>query len=673
LLRFPSILSGQLSVADDNGAPLCTNSFTLPPPTVQALTLTELVPGPANTSCLYAITSPPLIASGPDDPSASLTLTGVLNNGVVVTESFAVLPELVDPSLGLPAGTVGARLMAGGGARIAASATAFINQPAYLVSGTSIPLTVDVPLAVPLGQQIARGFASVQVSRAVVFDPNELVADPNTGATSPEPPSNTVMFVAPQRLTPPVPPSAPQVVPTHTVTHVYYAPADAIGAASYSLPFDASASAPAVSGYNLDRAALTALFEADASRRITAGLLDPNPSVTEYADLETWIQALPAWLDAYNQGPGAGATPLDSTSVLTDPAGRRAFIEHFYGGLLDGELRALADVPGNANAFAQLNGDLVEPKAAQLVDSVNGFGFERYVYALRSQNSAGTSSSRTPSAGPIYTRTVRPPLPPVLFKVTVQPSTEAFIVGWALTGDPDIAGYLVYRADDPASLDDLRWFGADASHPSDPNTLAVPQVNPGQFLPLSLSPGTGDSRLIGLVNDPRLFARDYQGSNMGEVPLPSGPPPDDVIGVYRLADFDVGAAGGQPGAFNYWSPPPTGRISQLVSDSPTSSRIVGLRLGLGRGVPVVVVATYGAARRTMGLVPVQRIAFIDGAMPPPAAGPPPAPIAIDPNATSTWSPVAVGQAPTYAVVAVDIAGNQSTRSATVTVPALVTS
>ena len=41
--------------------------------------------------------------------------------------------------------------------------------------------------------------------------------------------------------------------------------------------------------------------------------------------------------------------------MLTDAGGQRALIEHFYGGLLDDELRALADVPGNSAAFAQVN------------------------------------------------------------------------------------------------------------------------------------------------------------------------------------------------------------------------------------------------------------------------------------------------------------------------------
>ena len=50
--------------------------------------------------------------------------------------------------------------------------------------------------------------------------------------------------------------------------------------------------------------------------------------------------------------------------------------------------------------------------------------------------------------------------------------------------------------------------------------------------------GVGDPRLIGVVNDPRPYARDYEGSDMGEVAMPPGTPPDEILGVYRARRFD---------------------------------------------------------------------------------------------------------------------------------------
>ena len=206
------------------------------------------------------------------------------------------------------------------------------------------------------GQGSALGQASVAVSRSAPFVPGEQITDPNTGLTRDEPSSNDVVFAAAQRLTPPPPAAVPEPTPTHIVDHLYYSPADFNGNASYQLPFDLSAGLPAISGYRLKRAPAHSLFLADIKRRRTAaaGLLDDNPQIPGRADLRHWIEALPGWLAAYNHGLPA-AEQLTQASVLSSAAGQRALIEHFYGGLLDDELRALADVPGNAAAFAQVN------------------------------------------------------------------------------------------------------------------------------------------------------------------------------------------------------------------------------------------------------------------------------------------------------------------------------
>ncbi|HEX4091749.1 MAG TPA: hypothetical protein VHZ33_23795 [Trebonia sp.] len=673
LLGHPDARAARLTVTTADPAPtvLATADFTVPAPTVTGYTLTQLVPDPER-GVSYAITDPPLTALGPGDPSASLTLTGVLADGTTISERFAVRPGPVDPAADVrPAGVV-ATLPGGSGSSVVTNAAAFEGQPAYLVSGVTVPLTVPVPLSVPIGQPAAFGQASVAVSEAEPFAPGEQITDPNTGATRAEPSSNDVLFAAAQRLSPPSPVAAPEPTPTHIVDHLYYSPADFNGNASYPLPFDLSAGLPAISGYRLRRAPAHSLFLADIKRRRTApaGLLDGNPVIAGRPDLQNWIEALPGWLAAYNHGLPA-ADQVTEASVLTDAAGQRALIEHFYGGLLDDELRALADVAANAAAFAQV-ASVQAPAPPALTDTVNGSGFGRHLYVLASVNEAGSVSAPTPATGPIYTATVNPSRAPVLYKVAPQPGTGAYIVAWALDGSPDVAGYLVYRAPDPAGLADLRWFGADQQLPSDPTTLALPQVTPGAWHSLGLTPGDGDPRLIGLVNDPRAFARDYQGSDMGEVPLPPGPPPEEILGVYRLADFDPATPQSQPGTFNYWLPGPGG-TAQLVTDTssePAASRVIGLRLGLGRGVPVAVVARYGGVVRVIGAQPVLRAAFVDGALGPATAADPNGPPA-DQNATPQWAPVPPGQAPCYAVVAIDVAGNQSAPSATFTVPPLV--
>ena len=143
---------------------------------------------------------------------------------------------------------------------------------------------------------------------------------------------------------------------------------------------------------------------------------------------------------------------------------------------------------------------------------------------------------------------------------------------------------------------------------------------------------------------------------MGEVALPAGPAPDAVSGVYRATEYDpTRPPTNQPQAFNYWTPPAVGGIAQVMTDSPTRSRLTGLRIGLGRGVPVVVVATYARIQRVMGQVPVRRIGFVDGVSP--TTGKP-----LDPNALAGAAPPSTTSPNTYALVSVDIFGNRSAGS-----------
>lgn len=668
LLAYPDARTARLTVTalDGTNTVLATDDFTIPAPSVQAYTLSQLVPDPANDNVTYVVTSPPLTAIAATAPAASLTLTGVLADGTACTERFVVRPGVADSSANIqPAGVAVAALLAGAGSRVVTNPNAFLNQPSYLVSGVSMPISLAVPLRVPIADTTARGEAVVSVSTKTTFDPTEQIIDPNTGATTSEPQSNAVVFVGAQQLSPPQPPAVAQGVPTHTVHHLYYNPADFNGNAGYTLPFDVPVQS-GVYGYLLDRAPAHSLFIADLKRRLTAGLLDPHPAIAGRPDLQNWIDALPTWLAAYNQ---RNKSALTQASVLSNAAGQRGLIQHFYGGLLDDELRALADVVGNAAAFAQLSPAPVQPPCPPLSDTVNGNGFGRNLYGLRSVNAAGTRSTRTPSVGPIYTRTVQPSRAPVLYKVTAQPTTGAFIVVWALDGSPDVAGYLVYRATDPSDLADLRWFGPDPVHPANPATLALPQIKAGVWQPLSLTAGVGDPRLVGVVNDPRAYARDYDGSDMGEVALATGTPPDEILGVYRLDEFNPATPTSQPGAFDYWIPGAAGGTAQLVTDTaakPATSRVTGLRLGLGRGVAVIVVASYAGVVRVIGSQPVLRTAFVDGIQPGSASAAP-----ADPNASPWWTAPPAGQAPSYAIVAVDVAGNLSPASTPFTPPALV--
>jgi hypothetical protein len=97
-----------------------------------------------------------------------------------------------------------------------------------------------------------------------------------------------------------------------------------------------------------------------------------------------------------------------------------------------------------------------------------------------------------------------------------------------------------------------------------------------------------------------------------------------------------------------------GGIAQVKTDSPTHSRLTGLRIGLGRSVPVVVAATWKGSAKVFGQAPVRRAAFTDGVS---ASNVP-----FDPNTISGAPPPSANTPNAYLVVAVDIFGNFSAPS-----------
>ena len=651
-LMYPDILTARVTAEAVDvqtgavGPTLATQDVIVPPPTVSALSVVSVSASPAGSATwqVDVATTPPLPLLQDDEPSLALILTA--NDGG--RERYVVRPTAPSPG----AAPI-ARFTVGGAARLAAAPNDFVGQQAYLVQGFATTVAFPVPVTIPLGQTTASAQASVTGSTQNPFAADEQIVDPNgVNPPRPQPQSTIVRFTAPQRLVPPTPDTPIQ---THGVHHLTYDPADFNGRAGVTLPFN-TAAAPGVDGFVLQRCPVQSLFLADMKRRLAlANAADPQPDVSDSgvsrADLKAWIDALPAWLAAYNAGGGGrSSSAWTMANVLTDSAARQAFVNHFYGGLLDDELRALADLPDNATGFARVNSSRL-PTGAQIKDAVDGTGFGRTLYALAAINNAGTASAATGSIGPYYTRIVAPPQAPVLFRV--QPTTSSITVEWTLDDNPDVAAYLVYRGKQVGDLADLRWFGDDPAFPAT-SGLASVVVDPKSAAPVSFGGGKIDPRIIALAPDPRMCALDYDGSDMGEVPLPSGPPPDQMNAVFRATDYDPSRAPlDQPQAFNYWTPPAVGGIAQVVSDSPTQSRLTGLRIGLGRRTPVVVVATFAGSPKVMGALPARRASFLDGLS---AAGEP-----LDPNTLPGYAaPAAIGNA--YAIVALDVFGNRSPSS-----------
>lgn len=647
-MLYPDIQTAQAQLIsiDKTGAntgSLGSYTFDVPPPTITKLTATVTI-APNGAGYIASVqTTPPLPTLADTDPCQILMLTAAAPDPTSLR--FVINASVVDSS-------GKANLNVSSISRLVTTTSSFHNQPAYLVSGwrPASSFVIPVPLNVPVGQQTARGQVSVVGSTQNPFLLNEQIVDPNhVIANRPEPQSAPLTFTGAQRLIP----ATPQT-PLPDVNHVYYDPADATRQAGKDLPFTTPAGG-GVLGYVLKRAPIHSLAIADMARRNTlSNAFDPNPTLAANGqNLAAWIGDLPQWLAAFNALNHSSAT---AANVLESGAGQRSFVDHFYGGLLDEELRALGDVAANSPAYARVNPSPIQPPAAPATpppihDTVDGTGYARNLYKLSAVNQAGSLSGDTGSVGPYYTRVVTPPRPPVLYKV--QSASAAIVVAWALDTNPDVAAYMVYRSADPTNLADLRFFGQDPTHPAPLSSLPSVIANTQSYPPLSFVQGSGgnvDPRLIGFVPDPRLVARDYTNSVMAEIVLPPGPPPDQVNAVYRLSDYIPGKP--QIG-FNYWTSVVSG-LPAVVQSSPTETRLTGLRIGLGRGVPVVVFATWGGVQKALGVVPIRRAGFVDVVSSPSTPA--------DPNAIAAAPAPSASTPNFYAVVAVDIFGNRSASS-----------
>jgi hypothetical protein len=533
------------------------------------------------------------------------------------------------------------------------TASAFINKFAYIVQGFSNSIIMDVPLSIPVGEKTARGQLTVETSISDSFDINEKIIDPN-GFELPREKAKPIsgLFIGPLRLLPPVPPTPPQ-----DNFHQYYDPADFEGNAGRTLPFDTFQS-NGVSGFVLFRAPVGGLAISDVRRRIKlTNIADANPTIAGRNSLDAWTLAIGRWLDALNikrLEADSSAIPLTSVDALKNEDAQKAFIEHFYWGLHKDELRSLSDLQSpltldNTEAFARINPTPITEFGKPIRDYVDGKGLGSYFYKLASVNSAGSISAMSGAIGPYYTRVISQPRPPVIYRVL--PQLGAMKVEWTLDLSPDTVGYLLYRSGNPETIKDLRYFGPD---PSNPDMMGVARIecNLTRAKKLSFSIGALDPRIVGLIPDPRLIARDYNGSEMGEVTLPEDFVPESIEAVYRLGDYNPARDPlDQPQAFNYARSSDGNLTCEIFGKSPSQSRIGGLRIGLGgRGVPVVVVATDGLGIKTFGSMASRRIHFIDGLGP--------ANIPRDRNSVTTYSPPVEGTN-YYTMVAVDIYCNRS--------------
>ena len=242
-------------------------------------------------------------------------------------------------------------------------------------------------------------------------------------------------------------------------------PADWYGRARYTLVFEMVAGAV---GYRVLRASTAALFERDRILRQTgaapytggpfddggasaAWLAENHPSVS-VADLTSDLK-----------------THSDAAAVL---AAWRGWAHWYYPALLNKEVMELADeVEGTQDAFhAAHPGTIPGPPFR---DTLDGRGLGRFIYRVRSVDASGNAGAWSRAFRLVEVRDVTPPATPRI--VTAAGYDRLGWLCWRRGGEPDLAGYRVWRAaDDPDALASVHRLEplAEVSLPTEGDTVA---------------------------------------------------------------------------------------------------------------------------------------------------------------------------------------------------------
>lgn len=277
-------------------------------------------------------------------------------------------------------------------------------------------------------------------------------------------------------------------------------------------------------------------------------LPEPSAVFDDDPDFDAWLAArFPGWaarsladLFVPKPAPDADATVWNAATEVW-----RAWANRFYPALFDRDVTALAELPGNEAAFACVTQAPV--KGTRHVDLVRGLADNRFLYRLRTRSASFAASDLSPVSAALQTPRIRPPRTPVFTRI--EAGDRSIRLDWALSREPNLASYRLYRASTAEELEDLRW--SREGH---------------------------DPRLIKEIDDPLIRVRGGEIALRGETEVAS------IVGVYRLDEFDVSRSPELQAAFNYTT----------ESTTHAAGVIHGLRR-MADGVPVAVVVsdTFG--------------------------------------------------------------------------------
>lgn len=285
-------------------------------------------------------------------------------------------------------------------------------------------------------------------------------------AGSEGPASRVVRVQAPRHSTPPPvvarrPPEQEGDIPADIAE-----PADWYGRARYTLHFDA---VPGCSGYRVLRASVAALANCDRlQRQAGSGPYAGGPFDDAGASL--------AWLaEAY---PTLGVADLvaDLSShpdPLTVLATWRDWAAWYYPARSNRQLMELAERPGNETAFMAAHaGTIAAPPYA---DTLDGRGLGRFLYRVRSVDASGNAGPWSGAFAPVQVRDVTPPKTPTLLTATATDNCAH--LAWLAGTEADLAGYRIWRADEPSALADLRRVPPTASVSGRPGERRVDYID----------------------------------------------------------------------------------------------------------------------------------------------------------------------------------------------------
>jgi hypothetical protein len=262
-----------------------------------------------------------------------------------------------------------------------------------------------------------------------------------------ESPTGAARLAVPHRAEPPTPSVPRPTGPDGDVRAVEAEPADWYGRARYDLPLTALTG---VAGYRVLRVAAASLFGYDQQLRRTGRA--PYAGGPFPAD-----PASAAWLSQHHPDLTQADLVADPATLPTERADEvaaawREWSAWFYPGLSNRKVLELADLDTHQEPFAPAHSGTVAPPGFR--DSLDGRGLGRFLYRVRSVDASGAAGPWSATFPPVVVRDVTPPKTPTV--LSASGDENAVVIVWRCGGEPDLAGYRIWRDADASVLADVR-------------------------------------------------------------------------------------------------------------------------------------------------------------------------------------------------------------------------